>query len=79
MRQEAIGDYCEQSAQSHAFEKMAVYEAILPVQWCVRILSLIEGYDREAIQPWSERRPLESLWGDLDRYVGLAAERLGAT
>ncbi|MCY3774024.1 MAG: aminoglycoside phosphotransferase family protein [Gemmatimonadetes bacterium] len=79
LREEAIGDYCERSADPHAIEKMAVYQSILPVQWCVRILSLIEGYDREAVQPWSERRPPESLWDDLDRYIGLAAERLGAT
>ena len=76
LREEAIGDYCERSAQPHASEKMAVYQAILPVQWCVRILSLIEGYDRQAVQPWNEPRPLEALWGDLDRYVGLAAQRL---
>lgn len=79
LRDETIGDYCERSAHPHAFEKMAVYQAILPVQWCVRILSLIEGYDRQAVQPWNEPRPLEALWGDLDRYIGLAAERLGAT
>ena len=82
LREAAIGDYCERSAHPHAFEKTAVYQAILPVQWCVRILALIEGYDRQAVQPWSERRPLETLWDDLDLYIdlaGLAAERSGAT
>ncbi len=79
LRKEAIADYCERSTHPHASEMMAVYQAILPVQWCVRILSLIEGYDREAVQPWSEHRPLASLWGDLDRYIGLAAGRPGET
>lgn len=79
LREEAVGDYCERSAHPHTFEKMAVYQAILPVQWSVRFLSLIEGYGRQAVQPWNELRPLPSLWGDLDRYVGLAVERLGAT
>ena len=77
LREETILGYCEQSADPHAFEKMAVYQAILPVQWCVRILSLIEGYGREVVQPWNELRPLEALWEDLDRYVGLAGKRLG--
>ena len=73
LREEAIGDYCERSADPHAFERMAVYLAILPVQWCVRILSLIEGYDRQPVQPWNEPRPLEALWDDLEQYIGLAA------
>lgn len=79
LREEAAARYCEQSSDPRAFEKMAVYQAILPVQWCVRILSLIEGYDRQAVQPWNEPRPLELLWGDLDRYVGLAVGRSSAT
>ena len=77
LREEAIADYCERSTHPRAGERMSVYQTILPVQWCVRILSLIEGYDREAVQPWSERRPLASLWGDLDRYIRLAAGEMG--
>lgn len=73
LREEAIGDYCERDTHPHAFERMAVYRAILPVQWCVRILSLIEGYDRQPVQPWNRPRPLEALWGDLEQYIGLAA------
>lgn len=73
LREEAIREYCERSAHPHAFERMAVYLAILPVQWCVRILSLIEGYDRQPVQPWNEPRPLEALWDDLEQYIGLAA------
>ncbi len=73
LREETIGDYCERSAHPHAFERMAVYQAILPVQWCVRILSLIEGYDRQQVQSWNKPRPLEALWGDLEQYIGLAA------
>ena len=78
VREAAIADYCGRSADPHAGGKMDVYQAILPVQWCVRVLSLIEGYGRQAVQPWNEPRPLEALWGDLDRYIGLAGERLGA-
>lgn len=78
LREEAIAGYCERSGDPHASGKMAVYQAILPLQWCVRVLSLIEGYDREVVRPWNELRPLEALWGDLDRYIGLAGERLGA-
>ena len=76
--EEAIAGYCERSGDPHAREKIAVYQAILPVQWSVRILSLIEGYDRQAVQPWNELRPLEALWEDLDRFLGLAAESLAA-
>ena len=72
LREEAIRDYCERSAHLHAFERMAVYQAILPVQWCVRILSLIEGYDRRVVQPWNESRPVEALWDDLEQYIGQA-------
>ena len=81
LRNEAIGDYCERSADPHAFERMAVYQAILPVQWSVRILSLIEGYDRQPVQPWNEPRPLEALWDDLAQYIGRAghAGSSGAT
>ena len=78
VRDGALESYCERSNDPHAFEKMAVYQAILPVQWAVRILSLIEGYDRQIVQPWNEPRPLEALWSDLDRYLGLAAEKLAA-
>jgi thiamine kinase-like enzyme len=78
LREEAIAGYCERSADSHASGKMEVYQSILPVQWCVRVLSLIEGYGRQAVQPWNEPRSLEALWEDLDRYIGLAGERLGA-
>ncbi|MCY4544531.1 MAG: phosphotransferase [Gemmatimonadetes bacterium] len=77
LREESIAVYCEKSADPHAFEKMAVYQIVLPVQWCVRILSLIEGYDRQAVQSWNELRPLEALWEDLGRYAGLAGKRLG--
>lgn len=73
LREEAIADYCERSADPHAAGKMEVYQAILPLQWCVRILSLIEGYDRQVVQPWNELRPLEALWEDLERYLGLAS------
>ena len=79
LREKAIAGYCERSGDPHASGKMAVYQAILPVQWCVRILSLIEGYGRQAVQPWNEPRSLKALWEDLERYIGLAGERLGAT
>lgn len=78
LREEAIAGYCERSADRRANAKMEVYQAILPVQWCVRVLSLIEGYGRQAVQPWNEPRSLEALWEDLERYIGLAGERLGA-
>ncbi len=78
LREEAIAGYCERSADPNASGKMEVYQAILPVQWCVRVLSLIEGYGRQAVQPWNEPRPLEALREDLERYIGLAGERLGA-
>ncbi len=78
MRDEAIAGYCQRCTDPHASGKMEVYQAILPVQWCVRVLFLIEGYDRQSVQPWNEPRPLEALWGDLERYIGLAGERLGA-
>lgn len=78
LREEVIAGYCGRSADPHASGKMEVYQAVLPVQWCVRVLSLIEGCGRQAVQPWNEPRPLEALWGDLDRYIGLAGERLGA-
>lgn len=78
LREEAIAGYCERSADPRASGKMEVYQAVLPVQWCVRVLSLIEGYGRQAVQPWNEPRPLDALWVDLDRYIGLAGERLGA-
>ncbi len=77
LREESIAVYCENSADPHAFEKMAVYQAILPVQWCVRLLSLIEGHDRQAVRSWNELRPPEALWEDLERYTGLAGKRLG--
>lgn len=77
-RQEAMADYCERSGEPHAGGKMEVYQAILPMQWCVRVLSLIEGYGRQVVQPWIEPRPPEALWEDLDRYIGLAGEQLGA-
>ncbi len=76
LREEAIEGYCERSGDPHASGKMEVYQAILPVQWCVRVLSLIEGYGRQAVQPWNEPRPLKALWEDLERYIGLAAQRL---
>lgn len=76
LREEAIAGYCERSGDPHASGKMDVYQAILPVLWCVRVLSLIEGYGRQAVQPWNEPRPLEALWEDLERYIGLAAQRL---
>ena len=76
LRGEAIAGYCERSGDPHASGKMEVYQAILPVLWCVRVLSLIEGYGRQAVQPWNEPRPLEALWGDLERYIGLAVQRL---
>lgn len=76
LREEAIAGYCERSGDPHASGKMEVYQTILPVQWCVRVLSLIEGYGRPAVQPWNEPRPLEALWEDLERYIGLAAQRL---
>ncbi len=79
LREDAIGAYCERSRHPHAFEQLAVYQAILPVQWGVRILALIEGYDRQVIQPWNEPRPLASLWDDLNRCIALAAEHLGMT
>ena len=78
LREEAMADYCERSADPRASGKMAVYQAILPLQWCVRILSLIEGYDRQAVQPWNRLRPLAVLWEDLERYLGLAGEAIGA-
>lgn len=78
LREEAIAGYCERNGDPHASGKMEVYQAILPVQWCVRVLSLIEGYGREVVQPWNEPRPLETLWEDLERYIGLAGKRLGA-
>ncbi len=78
LREAAIADYCERSADPHAFEKVAVYQAILPLQWCVRILSLIEGYGRQAVQPWNELRPVEALWEDLERYLEIAGGRVGA-
>ena len=78
MREEAVAGYCERSADPHAIGKMEVYQSILPVQWCVRVLSLIEGYGRQAVQPWNEPRPLEALWEDLERCIGLAGESLGA-
>ncbi|MCY3554857.1 MAG: aminoglycoside phosphotransferase family protein [Gemmatimonadetes bacterium] len=78
LREQAIADYCERITDPHAREKIEVYQAILPVQWCVRILTLIEGYGRQAVQPWNEPRPPEALWEDLERYIGLAGERLGA-
>ncbi len=77
LREAAIADYCERCADPRASGKMAVYQAILPLQWCVRILSLIEGYDRQVVQPWNELRPLEALWEDLEQYLGLAGEHLG--
>ncbi len=76
VRDGALESYCERSNDPHAFEKMAVYQAILPVQWAVRILSVIEGYDRQKVQPWNELRPLEALWSDLDLHLGLASEKL---
>ncbi len=76
LREVAIAGYCERSADPRASGKMEVYQAILPVQWCVRVLSLIEGYGRQAVQPWNEPRPLEALWEDLESYIGLAAQRL---
>ncbi|MCY3712583.1 MAG: aminoglycoside phosphotransferase family protein [Gemmatimonadetes bacterium] len=76
LREKVIAGYCERSVDPHASGKMEVYQAILPVQWCVRVLSLIEGYGRQVVQPWNEPRPLEALWEDLDRYVELAAQRL---
>ncbi len=78
IRDGSMESYSEQSNDPHAFEKMAVYQTILPVQWAVRILSLIEGYDRQKVQPWNEPRPLEALWADLDRYLGLAAKQFAA-
>ena len=76
LREEAIAGYCERSADPHAGGKMEVYQAILPVQWCVRVLALIEGYGRQVVQPWNEPRPMEALWEDLERYIGLSAQRL---
>ena len=76
LREEAIAGYCERSGDPHGSGKMEVYRAVLPLQWCVRVLALIEGYGRQAVQPWNEPRPLEALWGDLERYFGLAAQRL---
>lgn len=78
LREAAIADYCGQRADPHAFEKVAVYQAILPLQWCVRILSLIEGYGRQAVQPWNELRPVEALWEDLERYLEVAGGPVGA-
>ena len=76
LREEALAGYCERSADPHAGGKMDVYHAILPVQWSVRVLSLIEGYGRQAVQPWNVPRPPEALWEDVERYIGLAAQRL---
>lgn len=76
LREEALADYCERSADPHAIGKMEVYQAVLPVQWSVRVLSLIEGYGRQAVQPWNVPRPLDALWEDLEHYIGLAAQRL---
>lgn len=71
-RNYVIRAYCDQSRDLFAFEKIQVYQWILPVQWAVRILSLIIEYDRQIIQPWVTPRSVEALKTDVLTYLDRA-------
>lgn len=64
--------YCEHSEDKYAFEKMQVYQSILPVQWATRILKMIDEYDEQVTQPWVTLRPVEDLWTDVTGYFQIA-------
>ena len=76
IRERALESYCERSDDPYSFEKLNVYQTILPFQWAVRILSLIVDYDRQVVQSWNKKRPKEALWSDLDYYSRLASQKL---
>jgi thiamine kinase-like enzyme len=63
----------------HHLEKISVYMTILPVQWMARVLTMIQDYERQMAQPWVVLRPVEALWEDARRYLGMAHERLMRT
>ncbi len=69
--------YCEHSADKYAFEKMQIYQPILPVQWATRILKMIDDYDEQMTRPWVTLRSVEDLSTDVTTYLQIASKVIG--
>jgi aminoglycoside phosphotransferase (APT) family kinase protein len=76
-REYGIRIYCEQSPDKYAFEKMQIYQRILPVQWATRILKMIDEYDEQITRPWVSLRSVEDLSTDVMTYLQWSRMKIG--